>query len=130
MGHPFHSGNAEGGRYRWNIMATKRSRRNVKAVPTPRAPLNLKINRRTAQHSVKGMPDDELARERGEEYIRSVTGGGNAGDELLEEEVIEEHGGPFITTSAATEFADGTDGSNPEDAEPQASPIVSPLRQK
>ena len=76
------------------------------------------------------MPDDELARERGEEFIRSVTSGGNAGDELLEEEVIEEHGGPFITTSASVEFAEGTDESNPEDAEVEPVPNVSPLRQK
>ena len=104
----------------------------MKAVPTPRAPINLKPNRKTSPHSKHGMllGDDEFARERGEEFIRSVTSGGNAGDEMHEEEVIEEHGGPFVTTSAATEFADGTDASNPEDAEREAVPTVSPLRQK
>src|SRR5688572_10783101 len=103
-------------------MATKRSRRNVKAVPTPLAPLDLRRNRKTSPHGKHGMVlgDDELGRERGEEFIRSVTSGGNAGDEMHEEEVIEEVGGPFIETSAETEFADGTDASNPEDAEREA----------
>lgn len=96
----------------------------MKAVPTPRAPLNLRANRKSGAQGKKHMPDDEFARERGEEFIRSVTSGGNAGDELLEEEVPEEVGGPFVTTSAAQEFADGTDEANPADAEQEPLPRV------
>ncbi len=96
----------------------------MKAVPTPRAPLNLRANRKSGAQGRKHMPDDEFARERGEEFIRSVTSGGNAGDEMLEAEVPEEIGGPFVTTSAAQEFAEGTDAANPEDAEPAALPTV------
>jgi hypothetical protein len=113
-------------------MARKRSRRNTKPVSTPRAPINLKANRRASPHSKHGLllGDDELSRERGEEFVRSVTQGGNAGDELHDEEFIEEHGGPFITTDASEEFADDIDEMNPIDAEPAGVPTVSPLRQK
>lgn len=104
----------------------------MKAVPTPLAPLDLRRNRKTSPHGKHGLVlgDDELGRERGEEFIRSVTSGGNAGDEMLEEEVIEEVGGPFIETTGETEFAEGTDASNPEDAEREPLPNVSPLRRR
>ena len=104
----------------------------MKAVPTPLAPLDLRRNRKTSPHGKHGMVlgDDELGRERGEEFVRSVTSGGNAGDEMHEEEVIEEVGGPFVETTAETEFADGTDASNPEDAEREALPTVSRMQRK
>jgi hypothetical protein len=93
--------------------------------------LNLKRNRRTAPHSKKLLlGDDELARELGEEYVRSVTGAEHAADDMRDEEVPEEHGGPFVTTRAEEEFADDVDESNPEDAEPAGVPTVSPLRRK
>jgi hypothetical protein len=112
-------------------MGTKRSRKKPKAIPTPRAPLNLKANRRVSPHSRKALlSDDELGLELGEEYVRSVTSGEHAADDIRDEEVPEEHGGPFITTDAEEEFAEGVDGSNPADAEPAALPIVSPLRQR
>ncbi|MBK7857252.1 MAG: hypothetical protein IPJ65_01255 [Archangiaceae bacterium] len=113
-------------------MGTKRSRRNQKPVTTPRAPMNLKANRKVAPHSKKLLfgEDDELGRELGEEYVRSVTSGEHAADDMRDEEVTEEHGGPFVTTTAGQEFAEGTDESNPADAEVAGVPTVSPLRQK
>lgn len=102
-----------------------------KPVTTPRAPINLKANRRVSPHSRKLLlGDDDISRELGEEYVRSVTTGEHAADDIRDEEVTEEHGGPFITTSAEEEFADGTDESNPEDAEREPYPHVSPLRQR
>src|SRR5262245_15259380 len=105
-------------------MGAKRKRSSFKPLPTPRAPLNLKANRRVGPHSKHGLVfgDDELMRELGEEYVRSVNGAEHAADDIRDEEVPEEHGGPFITTSAAEEFAEGVDGSNPEDAEVAALP--------
>jgi len=87
-----------------------------------------------------GDPDDKAfvgtdtkvdeAQELGEEFVRSVTSGEEAESEMEEEEAIEEQGGPFVVTSASTEYGFGTDASNPPDAErapfPQVSPRVSP----
>jgi hypothetical protein len=70
------------------------------------------------------------AKELGEEFVRTVTSGEEAESEMEEEEAVEEEGGPFVVTSASTEYAFGTDESNPADAEkapfPQVSPSVSP----
>jgi hypothetical protein len=70
------------------------------------------------------------AQELGEEFVRSVTSGEEAESEMEEEEATEEQGGPFVVTSASTEYGFGTDESNPADAEkapfPHVSPAVSP----
>lgn len=76
------------------------------------------------------LSDDELSRELGEEYVRSVTSGEHMAADVRDEEVPEEHGGPFVTTDEAQEMAYDTDESNPADAEPAGVPTVSPLRQK
>src|SRR5205814_1914791 len=86
-------------------METKRSR-----------PLNLKVNRRGPRHPKKLLGDDELSRELGEGYVRSVTSAEHSADDIRDEEVPEEHGGPFVATDASDEFADDVDGSNPLDA--------------
>ena len=73
---------------------------------------------------------EDEAKELGEEFVRSVTSGEEAESEMEEEEAVEEEGGPFVVTSASTEYGFGTDESNPPDAEkapfPQVSPGVSP----
>jgi hypothetical protein len=106
-------------------------KRALKRLPTPVKPLDLHLNRRTPQHSHHRLDfagDDELAKELGEEYVRSVTSGEHMADDIRDEEVPEEHGGPFITTPASVELAGGTDESNPEDAEVSPFPEVSVLR--
>lgn len=110
----------------------KRSRRNAKPVTTPRAPPNQNPTRRDPDRTgtAQMLGDDELGRELGEEFVRTVTSGRHAAEEMHEEEVTEEHGGPFVTTTAGEEFAEGTDASNPADAERAAEPTVSPLRRK
>ncbi len=60
--------------------------------------------------------NDDLASELGEEAVRAMTSGE---DSLTDERAAshdEESGGPFTITSAASEFADGTDASNPKRA--------------
>jgi hypothetical protein len=69
-----------------------------------------------------GVPTDMLAEELGEEYVRTATSGQQAAEEARDEEVPEERGGPFVETSAATEFAAGTDPSNPADGDREAFP--------
>jgi hypothetical protein len=65
---------------------------------------------------------DDLAEELGEEFVETATTGEYAGEEALDQVVIEESGGPFVETSGATEFAEGTDASNPEGAEREPFP--------
>jgi hypothetical protein len=68
---------------------------------------------------------DALAEELGESFVLSATSGEDS-EEYYERERPEEEGGPFLETSARTEFAYGVDESNPEDAEPAPWPAVSP----
>jgi hypothetical protein len=67
---------------------------------------------------------DELAQELGSEAVIAMT---SAEDDLTDDlarEVTEETGGPFVVTSAATEFAAGTDKSNPKGAKKAPFPRV------
>ena len=59
---------------------------------------------------------DGLAEELGEEFVESITSGEDDAQEKLSEAVAEDEGGPFVVTTGGTEFADGTDASNPEEA--------------
>lgn len=59
--------------------------------------------------------DDGLAEELGEEFVAAATLGQYEGD-AFNQVVPEESGGPFVETSAGTEFAGGTDESNIEEA--------------
>ena len=66
--------------------------------------------------------DDDLAQTLAQEYLRSATSGEDMSDEVFDQIVPEEIGGPFIETRASEEFAAGTDASNPEDAAPEPLP--------
>ena len=68
---------------------------------------------------------DAMAEELGESFVLGVTSGEDS-EEHYDRELPEEDGGPFLETSARTEFAYGVDESNPEDAEPAPWPAVSP----
>ena len=59
---------------------------------------------------------DALSSELGEEFVETVTSGEDEGNELRDERVTEELGGPFTVTTGGTEFADGVDPSNPRRA--------------
>jgi hypothetical protein len=69
-------------------------------------------------------PGDDLAEERGEEVIEKATTGGDEAEELLDQVVPEEQGGPFVETNAAQEFAHGTDPSNPPGAKREPFPTT------
>jgi hypothetical protein len=66
--------------------------------------------------------DDDLAETLAEEFVHAATSGEDQTEEALDQMVPEEIGGPFVETNAAEEFAQGTDESNPADAEPEAMP--------
>jgi len=66
---------------------------------------------------------DEFAEELGEEFVSAATSGESV-DDARDATVPEEDGGPFITTSADSQYAHGTDESNPEDAEREPFPTT------
>jgi hypothetical protein len=66
---------------------------------------------------------DDLAETLAEGFLQGATQDDDAEDAALDGFVPEEIGGPFVETSALAEFADGTDGSNPADAEREALPL-------
>jgi hypothetical protein len=66
--------------------------------------------------------EDDLAESLAEEFVHSATSGENQAEDTLDQVVPEEIGGPFVETSADEEFADGTDESNPADAEAEPMP--------
>ncbi len=59
---------------------------------------------------------DALTEGLGEQFVGTITSGEEQGEEALDALSPEESGGPFIVTKGKTEFADGVDASNPEDA--------------
>ncbi len=72
-----------------------------------------------------GAESDDLAEELGEAFVTTATSGEQADEDIRDQEVPEERGGPFVITPAGREFGRGTDASNPEDAEPAALPTTS-----
>jgi hypothetical protein len=60
----------------------------------------------------KPTTNDPLGEELGEAVVRHATSGDGDEIEELDSVVPEEAGGPFVTTTAAEEFADGYDDSN------------------
>lgn len=67
---------------------------------------------------------DTLAEELGEDFVRAATTGEEQGEEAHEQEVDEEHGGPFVVTAAEAEFAHGPDASNPKSASREPFPTA------
>ena len=105
----------------------------AKRMPTRRVKHKLALRRQSnppsreredAETLIPGAAGDDLAEELGEESIEAATSGQQQAQENLNAEVPEETGGPFVETSAATEFARGPDASNPVDAERAAFPTT------
>jgi hypothetical protein len=57
---------------------------------------------------------DDLVEELGEEFVQQATSAEHEGEDLADQYVSEERGGPFVETGANQEFALGTDASNPK----------------
>ena len=55
---------------------------------------------------------DALSEQLGEEFVQTATSGEDEGEEVFNQTVPEDQGGPFVETSGNTEFAHGTDASN------------------
>jgi len=62
----------------------------------------------------KGHTSDALAEELGETWVATATSGEDENEETFNQDVPEDAGGPFVTTTAGQEFAEGTDASNPK----------------
>jgi hypothetical protein len=63
-----------------------------------------------------GHVDDDLAEEFAEEPVIAMTSGEDQLTDDLAATTEEETGGPFVTTTGKSEFASGTDASNPRGA--------------
>ena len=59
---------------------------------------------------------DQLGEALAEAALERATGGDDPEEALRDQAVDEDEGGPFIITTGSTEFARGTDESNPPDA--------------
>jgi hypothetical protein len=64
----------------------------------------------------KRRTNDDFAKELAEDFVGSATSGEEQALAARDSVIEEESGGPFVTTPAKREFADGFDASNPEDA--------------
>jgi hypothetical protein len=56
--------------------------------------------------------NDPLSEQLGEEVVATATSGEDESEDVFNQEVPEDSGGPFVETSGNTEFAHGTDASN------------------
>jgi hypothetical protein len=67
---------------------------------------------------------DDLVEELGEEVVGEATSAEHEGGDILDQEVPEERGGPFVETTGAEEFAHGIDASNPRGAKREPFPTT------
>ncbi|HEY1955571.1 MAG TPA: hypothetical protein VGH28_08160 [Polyangiaceae bacterium] len=126
--------------------ATPKAKAKTKAKPKAKAPKKKAVQRRdrpghidpkyakqlrdqstggTKKDSRRGafkVKNDDLAEELGGEVVGKATTGEDEGEDVANETFVEEVGGPFVVTTGGEEFADGTDESNPEDAEAEPFP--------
>jgi hypothetical protein len=68
--------------------------------------------------------NDDLVEELGEEVIGEATSAEHEGGDILDQEVPEERGGPFVETTGAEEFGHGVDPSNPPGAKREPFPTT------
>jgi hypothetical protein len=81
-----------------------------------------KGGKKEATRPAFNLASDDLAEELGEEVVGKATSGEDEGEDVANQEVDEEVGGPFVVTTGGEEYAEGTDESNPEDAEVEPFP--------
>jgi hypothetical protein len=67
---------------------------------------------------------DDLVEELGEEVVGEATSAEHEGGDILDQEVPEERGGPFVETTGAEEFGHGIDASNPKGAKREPFPTT------
>jgi hypothetical protein len=65
---------------------------------------------------------DVLAESLAEEFLESATSGNEVHEDVANDDVAEDFGGPFVVTRARDEYAQGTDASNPLDAKREPLP--------
>ena len=65
---------------------------------------------------------DDLAESLAEDFLEAATRGEEVAEDVREQVVPEELGGPFVETSALEEFANDVDLANPPDASPEPLP--------
>jgi hypothetical protein len=71
---------------------------------------------------VGGRHTDDLAESMGEQVVEQATSGEYDGEDVLDQEVTEEQGGPFVESTGGREYGHDVDASNPKDAEREPFP--------
>jgi hypothetical protein len=66
--------------------------------------------------------DDDLAESLAEEFVSAATSAEEASEDVRDEILTEELGGPFLEVPASDEFDRAPDASNPEDADREPFP--------
>jgi hypothetical protein len=69
-----------------------------------------------------GRSKDNLAEQLGEAWVETATSGEDENEEVFNQDVPEDEGGPFVGSTAGQEFADGVDASNPKGAKREPFP--------
>jgi hypothetical protein len=69
-----------------------------------------------------GHAKDELAEAMGESWVETATSGEDDNEEVFNQSVPEDDGGPFVPSTAGQEFAEGTDASNPKQSKREPFP--------
>ena len=69
-----------------------------------------------------GRTDDNLAEAMGETWVETATSGEDESEDVFNQDVPEDEGGPFVGSTAGQEFAEGTDASNPKGAKREPFP--------
>jgi hypothetical protein len=67
---------------------------------------------------------DDLVEELAEEFVEEATSAEHEGEDIQNQEVPEDRGGPFVETTGQEEFAYGTDLSNPKGAKREPFPTT------
>jgi hypothetical protein len=69
-----------------------------------------------------GRSKDNLAEAMGETWVETATSGEDENEDVFNQSVPEDEGGPFVGTTAGQEFAEGTDASNPKQSKREPFP--------
>lgn len=103
---------------------TPRPRRAKKPRAGPRTPRPLEPDDPRNELPERSIGHDDFADALAEAALARATGDNDPEETLRDQEVDEDRGGPFVITTARTEFARGTDRSNPPDAYREPLPKV------
>ena len=91
-------------------------RRDATGHLDPKYAADLRAKGKRTKDDDRAFNSDALSKELGEEFVETVTSGEDEGNEVRDQRVTEELGGPFTVSTGGAEYANDVDGSNPKGA--------------